>query len=93
MGRKLRNTFKDVKAVFSPACIAHEVLTKSHWISVAVNQVTLPDAIDCWASSLPRREEEEEGFGAIGLEVRAQLAENFLEGEDEEIIVPVRIHR
>jgi hypothetical protein len=53
MGNNLRGTFHNLTAVFSPACIAHEVITKSDWTSVNVEGVTLPDALQCWAQSLP----------------------------------------
>lgn len=48
-----RGTFHNLSAVFSPACIAHEVITKVDWTTVNVEGVTLPDALNCWASSLP----------------------------------------
>ena len=51
----LRTTFDSLSTVFSPACIAHEVLLEENWISVQVDGITLPDALDCWASSLPRQ--------------------------------------
>ena len=52
-GRRLRETFNNVSAVFSPSCIAHEVVTMSYWTDVAVGGVSLPDALQCWAASLP----------------------------------------
>ena len=53
MSNNLRSTFDSLSTVFSPACIAHEVLLERDWISVQVEGVTLPDALECWASSLP----------------------------------------
>jgi hypothetical protein len=53
MGNHLRGTFHNLTAVFSPACIAHEVITLSDWTSVTVDGVTLPDAMQCWVQSLP----------------------------------------
>ncbi len=44
----MRNTFKDVSAVFSPSCISHTVITKPDWMKVEVTGVNLPDAIQCW---------------------------------------------
>ena len=44
----MRNTFKDVSAVFSPSCISHTVITKPDWMKVEVAGVNLPDAIQCW---------------------------------------------
>ena len=53
MSNNLRETFSALSTVFSPACIAHEVFLGHDWINVEVNGVTLPDALECWASSLP----------------------------------------
>ena len=56
LGSSLRKTFDVIdgfSAVFSPACIGHTVIIKSEWTQVEVDGVTLPDAINCWASSLP----------------------------------------
>lgn len=53
VGSNLRATFNDLNAVFSPACIAHEVITKLEWTEVVVDGVSLPDALWCWSSSLP----------------------------------------
>ena len=52
-GRRLRDTFNNVSAVFSPSCISHEVVTMSYWTDVEVSGVSLPDALQCWAASLP----------------------------------------
>lgn len=91
LGSNLRNTFQNVSAVFSPSCIAHEVITKSHWSSIAVNEVTLPDAIACWAESLPSELSEDfakgkSNFGHHGLEIRAQVSEKFLEDNNEIVV-------
>ena len=56
IGSKLRSTFDVIQkpsAVFSPACIGHEVITKLEWTEVVVDGVTLPDALSCWSLSLP----------------------------------------
>ena len=56
LGRSLRETFNVIddgfSTVFSPSCIGHTVIIKSEWTQVQVDGVTLPDAINCWASSL-----------------------------------------
>ena len=72
MGDNLRNTYNNLSAVFSPACVAHEVITHREWTSVAVEGVTLPDALQCWAQSLP------DAFSDLGsdLVIRDQL--NYL---------------
>ena len=95
LGTNLRNTFQNVSAVFSPSCIAHEVITKSHWSAITVNEVTLPDAIACWAESLPRDLRDfvkgKSNFGR-GLESRSQTSERFF-AESNEIVVPTPYHR
>ncbi|CAG2115682.1 unnamed protein product, partial [Medioppia subpectinata] len=48
LGRQLRASLENVSAVFSPSCIAHIVLTKPDWRTIAINGVRLPDAIRCW---------------------------------------------
>ena len=59
LGSKLRNSFKSLKplnAVFSPACISHEVITNKDgldWTQVVVDGTSLPSALSCWASGLP----------------------------------------
>ncbi len=56
MGSNLRSTFENLNglsAVFSPSCIAHEVITKMEWTEVTVEGVSLPDALACWSQSLP----------------------------------------
>ena len=53
IGANLRKSFKDIDAVFSPACIEHTAITKEGWIEVEVDGVSLPDALFCWSSSLP----------------------------------------
>ena len=53
IGSNLRSTFKDLDAVFSPACIGHTAITKGEWTEVEVDGVNLPDALSCWSSSLP----------------------------------------
>ena len=53
IGANLRKSFKDIDAVFSPACIEHTAITKEEWIEVEVDGVSLPDALFCWSSSLP----------------------------------------
>ncbi|XP_072098571.1 palmitoleoyl-protein carboxylesterase notum1a [Mobula birostris] len=52
LGRELKNTLKDVPAVFAPACLSHEVITKSYWLNLQVKGVSLPRALHCWDRSL-----------------------------------------
>ena len=61
-GRNIRRTLESVNAVFAPSCISHTVLTKPAWVTVTVAGVSLPDALQCWASqSQPGEVEVEEG--------------------------------
>ena len=56
LGKKVRNSLQDLNAVFSPKCIAHEVLTNKNgldWTEVEVEGTSLPSALSCWASGLP----------------------------------------
>jgi len=73
VGSSLRSSLSNVTAVFSPACIAHEVLTRSDWTNVAVRDVSLPDALDCWVSSLPTSDKKRTVSTSAAAEVRARL--------------------
>uniref|UniRef100_A0A8C4SNC3 Notum, palmitoleoyl-protein carboxylesterase a n=1 Tax=Erpetoichthys calabaricus TaxID=27687 RepID=A0A8C4SNC3_ERPCA len=52
LGRELRNTLKDVPAMFAPACLSHEVITRSYWMDIQVKGTSLPRALHCWDRSL-----------------------------------------
>uniref|UniRef100_A0AAY4ASD9 Palmitoleoyl-protein carboxylesterase NOTUM n=2 Tax=Denticeps clupeoides TaxID=299321 RepID=A0AAY4ASD9_9TELE len=52
LGIQLRNTLKDVPAMFAPACLSHELITMSHWLDVQVKGTSLPRALHCWDRSL-----------------------------------------
>uniref|UniRef100_H2U3J2 Notum, palmitoleoyl-protein carboxylesterase n=1 Tax=Takifugu rubripes TaxID=31033 RepID=H2U3J2_TAKRU len=39
-------------AVFAPACLAHELITRTYWMSVQVGGTSLPKALHCWERSL-----------------------------------------
>ena len=58
VGFNLRSTLNDLSAVFSPACIEHEVITNMDWTEVVVDGVSLPDALNCWAESLEDRADD-----------------------------------
>ena len=77
--------------------IAHEVLTKSHWTGVEVNSVSLPDALSCWTDSLPDAEvaADRSSSESSALEVRSRLGVGVAlrDQGNNDIIVPVRIHR
>ncbi|KAL3053706.1 palmitoleoyl-protein carboxylesterase notum1a [Trematomus bernacchii] len=52
LGIELRNTLKDVPAMFAPACLSHEVITRNYWIDIQVKGTSLPRALHCWDRSL-----------------------------------------
>ncbi|XP_076879681.1 inactive palmitoleoyl-protein carboxylesterase notum1b isoform X2 [Brachyhypopomus gauderio] len=52
LGSELRNTLKDVPAMFAPACLSHEVITRNYWTDVQVKGTSLPRALQCWDRSL-----------------------------------------
>ncbi|XP_041941708.1 palmitoleoyl-protein carboxylesterase notum1a [Alosa pseudoharengus] len=51
LGLQLRNTLKDVPAMFAPACLSHEIITRSYWLDVQVKGTSLPRALHCWDRS------------------------------------------
>ncbi|XP_051529312.1 palmitoleoyl-protein carboxylesterase notum1a-like [Myxocyprinus asiaticus] len=52
LGNELRNTMKNVPAMFAPACLSHEIITRSYWMDVHVKGTSLPRALQCWDRSL-----------------------------------------
>uniref|UniRef100_A0A8B9JFW6 Notum, palmitoleoyl-protein carboxylesterase n=1 Tax=Astyanax mexicanus TaxID=7994 RepID=A0A8B9JFW6_ASTMX len=52
LGIDLRNTLKNVPAMFAPACLSHEVITRSYWMDIQVKGTSLPRALQCWDRSL-----------------------------------------
>ncbi|MBN3313498.1 NOT1A carboxylesterase, partial [Atractosteus spatula] len=52
LGNELRNTLKDVPAMFAPACLSHEIITRSYWMDIQVKGTSLPRALHCWDRSL-----------------------------------------
>ncbi|XP_036355509.1 palmitoleoyl-protein carboxylesterase notum1-like, partial [Octopus sinensis] len=51
LGLDIKESLKNVSAVFAPACMSHIMLMKRDWNQVTVGQVTLPQSIYCWESS------------------------------------------
>ncbi|KAL4648652.1 palmitoleoyl-protein carboxylesterase notum1a-like [Arapaima gigas] len=51
LGNELRSTLKDVPAMFGPACLSHELITRSYWMDVQVKGTSLPRALQCWDRS------------------------------------------
>ncbi|KAM9314957.1 carboxylesterase notum2 [Pholidichthys leucotaenia] len=52
LGTELKNSLRDVTAVFAPSCLSHTVITKSNWLSFQVKGTSLPRALQCWDRSL-----------------------------------------
>ncbi|CAG5929027.1 unnamed protein product [Menidia menidia] len=52
LGENLRATLRDAPAVFAPACLSHELLTRPYWLEVQVRGTSLPRALHCWDRSL-----------------------------------------
>uniref|UniRef100_A0A8D2ZXP9 Uncharacterized protein n=1 Tax=Scophthalmus maximus TaxID=52904 RepID=A0A8D2ZXP9_SCOMX len=52
LGQELRSTLRDVPAMFAPACLSHELITRSYWMDIQVKGTSLPRALHCWDRSL-----------------------------------------
>ncbi|KAM3864935.1 inactive palmitoleoyl-protein carboxylesterase notum1b [Diretmus argenteus] len=52
LGHELRNTLRDVPAMFAPACLSHELITRTYWMDIQVKGTSLPRALHCWDRSL-----------------------------------------
>lgn len=56
MGGALRSSLDNVSAVFAPSCIGHAVLSKREWLTIKIDDISLPMALRCWEhSTRPRR--------------------------------------
>ncbi|KAJ8001829.1 hypothetical protein DPEC_G00173480 [Dallia pectoralis] len=51
LGKELKNSLKDVTAVFAPSCLSHTLITKSNWMTFQVKGTSLPRALQCWDKS------------------------------------------
>ncbi|XP_034095162.1 inactive palmitoleoyl-protein carboxylesterase notum1b isoform X1 [Gymnodraco acuticeps] len=52
LGQELRSTLRDVPAMFAPACLSHELITRTYWMDIHVKGTSLPRALHCWDRSL-----------------------------------------
>ncbi|TRY58689.1 hypothetical protein DNTS_026466 [Danionella cerebrum] len=52
LGKEMKNSLKDVPAVFAPSCLSHTLITKSNWTDFQVKGTTLSRALQCWDRSL-----------------------------------------
>ncbi|XP_061588773.1 carboxylesterase notum2 [Cololabis saira] len=55
LGLELKNSLRDVTAVFAPSCLSHTIITRSNWISFQVKGTSLPRALHCWDRNLEAR--------------------------------------
>ncbi|XP_052366708.1 carboxylesterase notum2-like [Oncorhynchus keta] len=51
LGKDIKNSLKDVTAVFAPSCLSHTLITKSNWMTFQVKGTSLPRALQCWDKS------------------------------------------
>ncbi|XP_068448598.1 inactive palmitoleoyl-protein carboxylesterase notum1b isoform X2 [Clinocottus analis] len=52
LGQEMRSTLRDVPAMFSPACLSHELITRTSWMDIQVKGTSLPRALHCWDRGL-----------------------------------------
>uniref|UniRef100_A0A3Q3IIB0 Notum, palmitoleoyl-protein carboxylesterase n=1 Tax=Monopterus albus TaxID=43700 RepID=A0A3Q3IIB0_MONAL len=52
LGTELKNSLRDVTAVFAPSCLSHTMITKSNWMSFQVRGTSLARALHCWDRNL-----------------------------------------
>ncbi|KAK5617906.1 Palmitoleoyl-protein carboxylesterase notum1a [Crenichthys baileyi] len=52
LGQELRSTLRDIPAMFAPACLSHELITRTYWMDIQVKGTSLPRALHCWDRSL-----------------------------------------
>ncbi|XP_056136877.1 carboxylesterase notum2 [Lampris incognitus] len=52
LGKEIKNSLRDVTAVFAPSCLSHTLITKSNWMNFQVKGTSLPRALQCWDRSL-----------------------------------------
>ncbi|KAM9792633.1 inactive palmitoleoyl-protein carboxylesterase notum1b [Neosynchiropus ocellatus] len=55
LGQELRSTLRNVPAMFAPACLAHELITRTSWMDIQVKGTSLPRALHCWDRSLQEK--------------------------------------
>nr|XP_057945806.1 carboxylesterase notum2 [Doryrhamphus excisus]XP_057945812.1 carboxylesterase notum2 [Doryrhamphus excisus]XP_057945822.1 carboxylesterase notum2 [Doryrhamphus excisus]XP_057945825.1 carboxylesterase notum2 [Doryrhamphus excisus]XP_057945826.1 carboxylesterase notum2 [Doryrhamphus excisus] len=52
LGREMKNSLRDVTAVFAPSCLSHTAITKRNWMTFQIKGTSLPRALHCWERSL-----------------------------------------
>lgn len=53
-GIALRDSLKNVTAVFAPSCVGHAVLTRNDWLNIKIDDYSLAETIRCWEHSTGR---------------------------------------
>lgn len=61
LGQELRSTLRNVPAIFSPACLSHELITRTNWMEIQVKGTSLPRALHCWDRSLQDKSNSSHG--------------------------------
>ncbi|BFZ09989.1 hypothetical protein BsWGS_13028 [Bradybaena similaris] len=51
LGEEVKETLQNASAVFAPACVSHEILTKPEWHTVHIDGTSLPQSIHCWETN------------------------------------------
>ncbi|THD28213.1 Protein notum [Fasciola hepatica] len=54
LGKQVAQSLQNIKGVFAPSCIDHEILTKNNWVHKAIGKVGLVDALQAWDRQLVR---------------------------------------
>ncbi|KAA0713419.1 Carboxylesterase notum2 [Triplophysa tibetana] len=52
LGKELKNSLKDVTAMFAPSCLSHTLITKSTWMEFQIKGTSVSRALQCWDRSL-----------------------------------------
>ncbi|KAJ8377105.1 hypothetical protein SKAU_G00076850 [Synaphobranchus kaupii] len=61
LGNELRNTLKDVPAMFAPACLSHEVITRNYWMDIHVEGHLPAQGPAVLGPQSPRQQQEQQG--------------------------------
>ncbi|KAG5445694.1 Palmitoleoyl-protein carboxylesterase notum [Clonorchis sinensis] len=62
LGKQVAQSLQNIKGVFAPSCIDHEILTKNNWVHKAIGNTGLVDALLAWDRHLLREWSREKLF-------------------------------
>eukprot|EP00118_Oscarella_pearsei_P003276 m.13707 g.13707 ORF g.13707 m.13707 type:complete len:454 (+) comp25158_c0_seq2:2226-3587(+) len=48
LGAKVRKSLRNVRHVFAPSCLSHNLVINKDWTSYKIRDATLPKVFDCW---------------------------------------------